>query len=1118
MLNGEVSFASLRREARTFRRLLQNYLDDAVFTTTPVNGKLLYIADSHELLSYISPADPKNIAGFSMLAERVRRAEPTETKHELETILKSEKILHELLFDDTRQTGLLPSHAEELDEEIAFHRDRWIKDRIRLLDKARDQVRQLFSKHVSTRAIEEAGNDLTKKRHLVTFFRQAAPALMALFRPNPDTSMSRIEALINDSNLTPLATVSWESFGFDAGATARLKSVRPSPEEVKIWRDALSGRRTNSFRSNRIDAEAMSFVSALNAELKRHKPPVRAVLVTRAMSLITLAIERRLEGSIRHPRLLLLRPEKLRSAPGRAERQSAEALLIALNTYAQQMRTDEVRLSSDKTSSYGPLDKLLETWNSFERARLTIDLAQEDPESALSITSDATVDAEFRGVVKWLQSDKDVERLVSDELFKIVSRFGLATFAAGQGETGPAIQAQVIPMENPRRSRVVPMTSGAPSLIEFIADGLFRLRAHYTELGDILSDLKASPGERYVAWATLFACQHRWQLADIYANSAISVASLGVLPRREADWSRHEAALLKAQISRLRPWEQDEPHRQQEAAQRFLASERSLALVPRRDDPRVPLEYALQILEVWLTAREGIVDAGFTFGFELVHAALSLAEHDPLVQARALALGVAYYLVGAAHPDLWPDLPQSAHETVCRWHVSLNEALDEQRRTLHRDAISVRARAVELLGFQKLATNFDVLPDVRFDPETLRIPRHLNLDVFEVRDRLHDCSDSTAQFLAVEIEKVARRLERLRLRDLIYAPIWSGDDSDRVLELCAEPRLREKVREAYNTLRGITTASQAFGVQLRDRDALSRIAKVFREVRLEVEAIAGHNGPASQLRFYVRMEELYARLLMTRIVEGGREAELAALVDEYEEVSRLYPAAAIPHFRLDAILSELQRDDAAFCSAKAALALITEDPFVPRQAHWVRSTIRRRVASRPGMAAERARAKSAEVELSGSVRDEYLRNVSDAFVTVYENFEQEIAPDLGGLYEIEARRRTNNVAYYGALVFEADPLSTCLMDVNFGEAQLRDLIARLHPRGIAEVIEPTVAHTIAYGYHVLGEVELARTWSGHLLQLIGDSGRDPKKDDEIASVVSDAVRWLLAGTALPGVS
>jgi hypothetical protein len=1095
----------LRSEARNLEYLLKNYLEDKSFVVQEPGRRLLYFIDSHELRAYITPNDPEHLNGFMLLPERSRKkrlrgAEATDFEFEIK--LKSERFIHALLFERKRQTVLLPSHGEEIDEVIAFQRRKGFRDRISLLDDARLQLRRLMAKVGTTgKDLQRAESDPKRKQYIVEFIRNAAPALMALLRPNPDTSMSRVDALIRTSNLVPLNQVAWHTFGYDAAECEYLRALRPAQSKLDDWRKRLAERPDHTYRSNRIDAEALAYLQELNAEFERlaaNGPRVRALLVTRAMALIRTA---RVHGNaefVRHPRLLVLpgtTASTLSDQPDQGGQRPEQALRVALQTYQQQLKA---LIREPKEASEAALkravDALLDAWHEFERARLTIELRSQ-PEPS-SITEDEAVDADYRCLLHWLREDADVENLIKDELVSAIRQFGRETFVLGKGSDTEPVNAHVVPLSDPVCSRVVPMVSGAPLPVEFLAAGLHRPEPRYLDIFQVLSDLEASAAERYVAWSLLFACQRRWSLADIYANSALDVAKLGLVPPREAEWVRHEAQLLRAQISRL--------GQTREPTARFRWSEKALSRTVRLRDPRIPFERAAQLLESRLKLPEETSDCpSLAVGFKLINAARELARNDDLMFSRVLALGICYYVAACAHPGLWPELTPENRATLQEWHGELHKLLKAKGTGTRREEISVRARAVEIIGFQCF-----VSPDVESTfVQGSRIPSALHLDVFEIRERMASSTDAIAKLIAEGIEQFARRLEIYRPRDLIYAPVWASNEEERVIDLIPAGETRARVRSFYEQIRAIAGASQRVGVLPHHRDELERLAASF------AGASKILSGRASDPRvreavFHLSMESCYARLLLTRMPNQNEDRE--NLAQEYRRLAAEFPHASVPHFRLDALLSELDGcDEEALEHARIALKLVNTDPFIRTPRHWVKSTMRRRVAWRYAERAEKIRDKFGTRDANEpALLREYMDNLKHAFDLIYAGYPEEVSSREDIFYEIEARRRINNIVYYGSQILEQPDGADRLQGAGFGMDELREMIKLLHPGGINNVVETNIAHTIGYAYNLLGEVGEATVAAQRVFTLVGETGGDPTKDKGLARVMGDAIRWM----------
>ena len=656
------------------------------------------------------------------------------------------------------------------------------------------------------------------------------------------------------------------------------------------------------------------------------------------------------------------------------------------------------------------------------------------------------------------------------------------------------------------------MVSGAPLPIEFLAESLRRVEADHLDITDLLSDLQGSPAERYLAWSMLLACQRRWRLAEIYANSALDITKSKVVAPREAAWSRHEAQLLRAQISRLGSGEKNEIKQVRDALARYESSEKTLARATR-PDARIPLERAAQLLEYRLLTADQQSGPSLKVGFELLCGALDLSKHNMPMQVRILALGVAYHVAALARGELWPNQEPSDKALLSEWHKQLHCMLSEQRKHVERDEISVRARALEILGFQHLSVEAPPSDQpAQPRPERLRIPSELRLDVFEVREKLKLSKDAIAGLISEDLEVLARRLDRYRRRDLIYAPVWAPYEYERIVDLIQDAEIRTLVHSAYRRLRDIAGPSEQLGVQPHNRPALSRVADDFEDCRRKLADQSGDMRTRTAL-FHLSMESCYSRLLLSSIAwERQRKLDLEALAGRYRQIASEFPEAAIPHFRLDTVLSNLgERGEEAAAEAQQALALIDADPFLSTRQHWVRSTIKRRVAARYMEQAEELRE---QLESGGSneqLRRKYLDLLLQSFRIVYSGYPDEVASSHDNFFELEARRRVNNIAYYASLILE-QPGGPARMDaMNFGQEDLRALVEKLSPSGIQEVTDVNIAHTIGYAHDVLSDIAQADLAANQLMILIRDTGGDPKRDKSVASAMADALKWFSRG-------
>jgi hypothetical protein len=1112
---------ALRTEARSLEFLLRNYLEDKAFLADQA-GKILYFVDAHELKSYLDPGNPTHLQGFILEAERAQFAR-TMPNFELRMMLQNDQFLQSLLFDASRRVGILPSHLAEVEEEIAFRAGKVFRAQIRLLDQARKEVLKLrhAQQPKALRARMNNPDDKTVRRDLVRFFGENAPSLIAYLQPNPDEN--RLDALKERSNLAYVTDLDWKKFGFDDATCERLERLRPPEERVENWRSYLSTRpeRTrNSSRANRIDGEAIAYLQALNEILSQSKGPrVRGCLVTRTMTLVNSVVELQptnptvgAANFIRHPRLLALRGASGNRA---AEAETEQTLKVALQTYRRQF--DAQRHGSDESvdRQSAPIGALVEAWHDFERARLTIELHTQAHDTNLN---DEDL-GDFRELLQWFSSDTDVATLVNNELRAAVSRFGHATFTLENAANTP-IPARVSMLDHPKRARVVPMIAGAPGPVEFGAEAVRRQTSEPTDLMKILDDMDTVSAERYVGWSLLFACQKKWQLAEIYARSAVAIGEFGEKPsagggsRRSVD----EAHLLLAQIQRLGGdaglgGDEALAESSRDAERRYKYSMDLLGKFRAAGDPRWAREQAAQILELQLARlsakQDRLEEPSIRSGITWIHTALETVQGgDAVLLSRILELGLTYHLAALEHPHIWSDRNETDMAVAREWHRKLHDVLKRQRGDpqVRSEEISLRARAMEIIGFRLLqaqeastATSSTDIADNR------GVWRNLLVFVRELRDEIKSSTDNCAKLITRTLDKIVPKRGQ---RDLVFAPIWASHQTEWIVKLIEEPApaAARLAQSAYRKLSAVAGGSQKDPVDYAHRSYLTQIAEEFGEVRKILQRLAlDGNETAKQALFYARMEICYTRLLLALIEEkNDRDRQLESLITEYQAIAQAYPEASIPHFRLDTIFSELRRDEEAFGELSKAFALIDSDPFLRTPGHWVRSTLQRRIASRFSSEVAQQRRKLAE-QPDPELQASYLQNLLAAFHSVYSGTDELPIAELDYLYSLEARRRINNILYYASRLLEIYGTQEGFRKLGIEEGYMLRLVSQLIPEGdITKVLELWIIHTIGSAYAVLGEVELAAEAGNHLLNV----AKETEDAKSLVDVLDDAFSWI----------
>jgi hypothetical protein len=735
----------LYREARFLRHMLSQFEGDLAFLASHPHAAFIDFIDAHDVMAYIEPNRKGNLYGFILNVEQELHRQDDEFMRT--TMLKSELVLRELLFESPWQVGLLPPHVEELEEEIAYHMERELRERNYLIDEAKRQIRTLKQDKAWRRT--EAllccePHDPATQRLALESVRHLAPALMRLLCPGPALPRERISALLQPpSKLVPMHDIYWEAFGFNAEWSGRLHTVRPDEERVETWQSYLGGIRLNSIRANRIDAEALAFIEALEAQLAVDGGPlVRVRFVTRAPTLKGTS-KRGLDflSFSRHPRLLALRRNC-------GIEVGCERFSVALATYYRQLKS----LSDDTEAQKEAVTALQKAWADFENARFTGNLRS----PSLMAEPGPT---EIRILLDWLRSDDDFLRLVHEDLVKSVTEFETATYTllGGCGQRASS-WIRMEPDANGSQVRIVPLRSDVGPVI--LHSPVFGpVHACRDDLARIVETVGLSAVDRYLCWAVMLACEGRWALAAVYARAAALSAHTSPGQGRSA---LEEARLLQAQIWRLGGPARDEtdtsspdhtrrgPHR--DAVKTVIDARNDLDAITNDRDPRIGAERGAQLLERRLTSGADAEDSEWALrGLALLEQAAGHAADDPLVLSRILALQIAYHLAGQRRRDLWPDYAHAALVGPLRRRL---HTLLTYERTLRSDEISGRARAFELIGFQLNADGNQASSSPDENESRPRIPGDLRAGVSAILEELRHSTDQIALLAAQELERI----------------------------------------------------------------------------------------------------------------------------------------------------------------------------------------------------------------------------------------------------------------------------------------------------------------------------------------------------------------------------
>jgi hypothetical protein len=224
------------------------------------------------------------------------------------------------------------------------------------------------------------------------------------------------------------------------------------------------------------------------------------------------------------------------------------------------------------------------------------------------------------------------------------------------------------------------------------------------------------------------------------------------------------------------------------------------------------------------------------------------------------------------------------------------------------------------------------------------------------------------------------------------------------------------------------------------------------------------------------MEGALARLLAWRWMEPGESKEQlrAELVRSYRELAGYYDTAAIPHYRLSIVLYDphdtaRSSDDLAeaIASMREAYRLLAADKHLMPITHWVRSTIRRRLAALLTLSDELSRKTMSvpQTPLSSTpVLIEALKLLLEAERLIGSSCEPP-----GVWAEEERDRRRNNIVHDASELLAAGCSWAMLEGVGLDEAGFAVKLEEIGGMRFQDLDDVEVLDTIAHAYQVLGQ-------------------------------------------------
>ena len=1113
----------LDREATLLQGLYRAYLSDREFLRRTPGARILAFVDSHEIKAYIDPDEPGSLTGFIMQLEN----EFGEDGYRTAVGLRHDQILSGLLFDPSRVCGILPSHAEEMDREVAFRFHRWFDTMLDLVEKAKDEIRRNSETARRISKVAESETPAGRKglqRQIVKFFEDHAPAVTAILSDSLFTPHKRLEAILENSRVTLFGDIRWADFAVKPHVVPRLLNLKPSIEQRQEVQKKLRAfeYRKNTVEANIVDAAALAHMALLRKELDLGGADhLRVVLVSRARTLLRaatdLAAKDGTELLVRHPRMLALAGRDV----DKLDEATELALGTALDVWQGQIENHpkpEPGGEKDYLSSlHQPATAFLGTWDTFERSRLAVEAKWRQ---GVHANTEPSAEGKLAEQLLNLFCDANPEAILNRTLIDGFNKFSNASSRFLLETEQLRLPARLTKVAASRRIYVTPVVMGAVGPIQ-VADweGSPASGANLT-LEDIASKVRTS--ERPLIWALALACAGRWKQAAIFARSAQQLADL----EQDHD-TADDARLLRAEIRRLgaaAPLQADRDDDNKSPEIRYERSLRDLAPVRAVNAARRLREEAAQLLEAAL-AGVAVSDLAEKLRdcFVKLDKAADEAE-DEESKARFIALLLMLQLYDERHcDDRAALLPEDRKRAAVRHKelVDMFEAADnvdmfevvDSRGLI--DVMPHRARAMEVIGYvlSGAAPAKDVPRTGANRPRPANVPDALRKDLTDLQMGLDVSSDKIAAFLKEEIGTILEGLRPLHNPELLLAPVSPPQSA---VDLLHEhnPDIAAMIAEPLQRLEAAGRSMLSNGPTAEHGRTVDQSI-----VKLEAAVTRGRQQQIDgQQMFYLRVASLYARLLdATLEPRSVRRQRFEELIAQYEELRDDYPDATLPYVRMGYLAEKLGQLDRERDAYAAAVNLVDADKYYPPEAgqpHWLQSFVRRRHAS-IGLRDIPDVTRKWPGEPASAEALKQAKALETACSILLDAEKRGEAPG-GEAADIERKRRTNNLVYYGSRLIERTGSEDAFNDLS-PDMPLAAFVDRLVPSDIKDLEDIDMVHTVGCYYAAVANItkakrtataraKEARRAAGHIVWLTTNTGKNMAP--ELTGEVED---WLKVG-------
>ena len=1094
-------------EAQRLSRLYEEYKSDSQFIRER-KGRIIYFCDAHDLQAYINPNAQGSLDGFRIEAERV--AAPGQDD---ELRLRSDQILSGLLFEKGGTVGLLPSHGKQMDHQIAYHGEIFLRSSVNLLRKARVELEEIGRSLTSyIKAAENEGSDKIVEA-AIRIVEDRAPTLVALLRNELDKPSKRLQAVLKESGLAHWDALSWSDLGVDDNAHDLPSDHAPTPQDVTGMQTRLEelSYRHNTDDSNWADGSALIHLERLNKAVRaRSNNLIEVRLVSRAWTLLQAAIDlsskHRTPMLVRHPRLLALQAAEAKQLDMAGTLTLDTALRIYWGQIAQlakQTGGDPDREEKAKEAAKA----FVTSWNSFEKSRLALEAKRRLQATATPSEANRALFEQLRTILNGAQRPVAV---LNQIFLSAYEKFGeeAASFLLNKHELHQPARVDKCPNG---RIRVTPLTSSSVGPLELEPWEGMPPNGSRATLDELAKSIEhRSRAERFLLWSAALASAGRWKQSGFFAQAARQVAELEMTTATKSESVskarsvRDEAALLRIEVRRLGARAHtDSDDAITDPAERFEAALDVLKKLQDFSRSRVVREEAAQLVETFLLG--GTISDLERRILKLVRELESFADTPRRMKqsrARLISVLLLMHLVAEQDPSFWPSRSDADRMSAWRRRRELSQLLDELREEGSGDALPYRARALALIGVRVFLRPGLSLGDVAKWIATLVVPKSTRTELVPVQRALQDAPDAIAQLLREQAGLLGTHLRRLYAPSLTLAPV-RPDAMAAHFSKRTDP-IAERVKTIFAQADPIIAEHRTTGLQGRHVDPLERIVKSFDQLLEDADALVDDDW----LKFHLRGERLLLLLLAATVKpEHERGPHLIQVDAEYQQLIVDFPKASLPYIRRYHIADSQDRPEEAIGLLRTALELVDTDPYFQRsqkpEFHWLQSFAHRRylVDTMSPQANKRHDGNGAEQETA---------ELAGAVVKLLELDKRDPARIDDTAHAEEARRRANNIVFYASRMIERGGRER--LEQHVSQSELDGLAKKLQDSRIAAFEDTGRLHTLGCWYAATGRLGAACEIGRRIVEIIRANAKDQLIGDGDVEIFPEASGWIDAAT------